>query len=55
MDPVTLIVTALAVGAALGLEDSASAAVKGRVLDAESSGETQVRRSPGCRTSARQA
>jgi RIP homotypic interaction motif len=40
MDPVTLIVTALAAGAALGLKDSASAAVK----DAYSSLKTLVKK-----------
>ncbi len=48
MDPVTLIVTALAVGAALGLEDSASAAVK----DAYSTLKALVRRRFGGRPDA---
>ena len=44
MDPVTLIVTALAAGAASALQDGASAAVKDAYARLKAAGEEAVRR-----------
>lgn len=55
MDPITLIVTALAAGAALGAQDTVSAMVKDAYAGLKGSGEKAAWRQAGRGAGARQA